>query len=154
MDMVLILDRLKIPNADRGSCAQSDATYNQMVAAWVGPSTPPTLVQVQAAWDAIILENPELVLTGIEQMKALDRKQAIIGMTSSSPDAVRERAESLYNYQAHKEMRNAFNNLLDLLVTKGTITAAQATARKLTVPTRAEAKDAVKNLIINDDVNA
>lgn len=55
MDIGVAIDRL-MPGADFGRCD----TYEALVATWRDVRTPPTLGQLQAAWDAYLTEGRQL----------------------------------------------------------------------------------------------
>lgn len=67
MDLALALNKLGIPHEHRGPCAQSDAQYADFAAKWRGPGRPPTEADLEAAWQEVLLERPELALSHDEQ---------------------------------------------------------------------------------------
>ena len=68
MDLALALNKLNVPLEDRGPCAQSDSTYEAFAAKWRGsPRRPPPKEALEAAWQQLLIEQPDLALPHAEQ---------------------------------------------------------------------------------------
>lgn len=84
MDFILIFERL-FPgeNVSPRAC---DGTYAEIAATWRGSAPIPTLQECEAEWDAILLERPELGLTGAARI-AKEQQTSAKAMAENEPSA-------------------------------------------------------------------
>ena len=127
VDFALVLDRLFPGENPHPMACSPGVTYADLAnEKWRGSRPIPSEVELQAAWDQIQAEQPELFNPVLAQ-----KKDAKAALTKTDAAAIRSRSSSRLQL---KTLRAFCNALLGRLVTNGTITQQQADNIKSQIP--------------------
>lgn len=154
MDFQLIFNRLFPGENVHPRICESNITYNDLANnKWRGSSPIPSLTDCQQTWNTILVERPELTLPVNEQKVVADKQAAKDAMTHSTPLVRLMRCSDRITYKSIVQVRQAFNDLLDILAQGRFPTAQEKTSLKLPIRTWSQLKQATQAEIDNDDSN-
>lgn len=152
MDFQLIFNRLFPGENVHPRLCEGNITYAGLANdRWRGSRPIPSLAECQAAWDAIIAEQPELALPIDQRQAVIDKQAAKDAMTHASPLVRLMRSSDRVTYQSVIQVRQAFNNLLAILAQGRFPTTQEAASLQLSIRTWAQLKQATQNVIDTED---
>jgi hypothetical protein len=152
MDFALIFARLFPGENVHPRAADVGITYADLAnAKWRGSSPIPSLADCQSAWDAILVDHPELALPIDQQQAAIDKRSTKDLMSHTTPLVRLMRSSDRVTYQSVIQVRQAFNGLLAILAQGRFPTTQEASALKLPIRTWAQLKQATQNVIDSED---
>ena len=152
MDFQLIFNRLFPGENVHPRICEGNITYAGLAnEKWRGSKTIPSLAECQAAWDAILAEQPELALPIDQRQAVIDKRAAKDAMTHTMPLVRLMRSSDRVTYRSVVQVRKAFNDLLDILAQGRFPTAQEKANLHLPIMTWAQAKQVVQAEIDNDD---